>query len=85
MHFNTYRTAPTGPAHGMSLKLRAAEAAFIAKTSGKFIESTASILQTNCVSYRKSAANNGRIDRSINLAERISFSDGPKSNGFLLV
>lgn len=64
----------------MSLKLKAAEAAFMANTSGKFTESTASILQTNCVSHLKSSGNNGLNDRSISLADNISFSDGPKIN-----
>ncbi len=61
----------------MSLKVKAVEAALIAKTSGRCIESMASILQTNCVSHLNSFGNSGRSERSINRAVKISFSDGP--------
>lgn len=72
-----YLTAPTGPFHGMLLKLKAADAALIACTSGRFIESTDNILHTICVSFRKFCENNGRSERSISRLQRISFSDGP--------
>lgn len=73
----TNRTAATGPFHGMSLKLKAAEAAFIARISGKCIESIANILQTNWVSHLNSFGKSGRRDRSISRAVKISFSEGP--------
>lgn len=52
----------------------------MANTSGRFIESTASILHTNCVSHLKFSGNNGLTDLSIRRPDRISFSDGPESN-----
>lgn len=75
----TYRTAATGPSHGMSLKLNAVDAAFIARMSGKCTESMASILHTNWVAHLIPLGKSGRSDRSINLAVTISFSGEPYS------
>lgn len=73
-----YRTAATGPFHGMSLTANAKEAAFILSTSGKFFESIARMLQTSCVSQRNPSGNRGRSDLSMTRAVKISFSDAPE-------
>lgn len=75
--FKSYRTAPIGPFHGISLSESAAEAALMANTSGRLAESTANILHTSWVSLLKSAGKSGRIERSISLPDKISFSVGP--------
>lgn len=78
LEYVKYRTAATGPFHGISLNAKANDAAFILSTSGKFCASIARRLQTNCVSHLYSPGNNGRSDLSITRAVSISFSDGPR-------
>ena len=65
-----------GPFHGISEIIRAIEAPKVPKISPGFSWSLDRRFIITCVSHLNSFGNNGLIGLSVNLAERISFSDG---------
>ncbi len=73
------RTAPTGPSNGIPLRHRAADAPFMASTSGSFSLSAEMARQITCTSLRKPLGNRGRIGRSMRREVRISCSAGRPS------
>ena len=73
------RTAPTGPSNGMPDRQSAAEAPFIASTSGSFSWSPEMTRQMTCTSFAKPAGKSGRIGRSISRDVRVSFLTGAPS------
>jgi len=61
-------TAPTGPSHGISEIVNAAEAALIPRISIGLIPSEENETIMTCTGLRMSFGNNGRSGRSVNLA-----------------
>ena len=70
------RTAPMGPAKGMSEIVTAAEAAFMAMMSGWLTRSVAMTMGTTWISRLNVLENSGRSGRSMNRETRISLSFG---------
>ena len=73
------RTAPTGPSNGMPDRQSAADAPFIARTSGSFSWSPETTRQMTWTSFLKPSGNSGRIGRSISRDVRVSFLTGAPS------
>jgi hypothetical protein len=73
------RTPTSGPLKGISETCRATEAPNIATTSGSFSRSADNTVAITWVSQRRPSANSGRMERSISLQVRISFSEGRPS------
>jgi hypothetical protein len=73
------RTAPTGPSKGMPDRQSAAEAPFIARTSGSTSWSPEMVRQITCTSLRKPSGKSGRIGRSMSRDVSVSFFTGAPS------
>src|SRR6185437_14728884 len=73
------RHAPSGPAHGISLTINAAEAPSKASISGSFSPSALSGMVWTWTSLYQPLVNSGRIGRSMMREVRISFSVGRPS------
>ena len=77
-------TAPMGPAHGISLTAREAEAPIIAGMSGMLLVSTDMTVATTDTSWRMPLGKSGRSGRSMRREVRMAFSAGRPSRRFQL-